>query len=181
MKRTTLFICLFLIALTAANLIVKHFGAQGLWLSSFLLIPFDFILRCIFHETWRGYRLVMNLLLLTICAAIITIVVNAHAIFIAGASVGGFIAAQIGAGIFYQLSLKKRRGLFFKVNVSDIIAICFDSLIFQFIAFASFDWQVTTGQIIVKALGGLMWYFIFFRWLKIQNKIIYGTETKKQN
>jgi hypothetical protein len=30
---------------------------------------------------------------------------------------------------------------------------------------------VTTGQVLVKILGGLLWYWIFFVKLKIQNKL----------
>lgn len=170
--RTGIFIALFLIALTAANLIVKYFGAHGLWISSFILIPFDFVCRCIFHETWKGWKLVVNLFVLTIWAALITIIFNYHAIYIAVASIAGFISAQIGAGIFYQWRLKKKESSWFiKINVSDAIAICFDSVVFQYIAFSFFNWTVMIGQIGIKILGGLLWYAILFKMLNIQKEV----------
>ena len=171
MKKTTLFIALFLIALTAANLIVKYFGAQGLWISSFLLIPFDFICRCIFHETWKGKKLIIYLSLLTLAASFLTTAINSSAINIAAGSVFGFMAAQIGAGIFYQYQLKRNQSWFMKINISDLIAICCDSLVFQFVAFKQFDYAITLGQIAIKFAGGLMWYFILFKVINIQKDL----------
>jgi uncharacterized PurR-regulated membrane protein YhhQ (DUF165 family) len=164
---------LFLLAFIAANLIVKHFGAYGLLFSSFLLIPFDFVCRCIIHERLKGMMLIYTLFILTVLAAIWTVIINSHAINIAAASVCGFVGAQIGAGIFYQYQLhKESKSWFYKVNISDLIAIVFDSIIFQIVAFYSFDIMVTVGQIIIKFLGGLLWYFIIFKKLKLHERVI---------
>ena len=139
-----------------------------LFRSSFLLIPFDFICRCVFHETWTGKVLVVKLTLLTIVSGIITCIINSTAINIALASFCGFMAAQVGAGVFYQLN--KKKSWFFKVNISDLLAIVCDSFVFQLVAFAGIDIYITTGQIIIKFLGGLLWYFILFKKIKIQRK-----------
>jgi len=151
----------FLAAFVAANLIVKHFGQYGLWFSSALLIPFDFVARCVIHEKYKGYKLVLVLFALTLCAAAVTVAFNWNALNIAAASICGFAAAQLGAGAFYQGNIK--RSLFIKVNISDLIAICLDSVIFQIVAFSSFNPTVTLGQIVIKFLGGLFWYFVLFR------------------
>lgn len=158
MQRSNLFILLWLAAFVAANLLVNHFGAYGLWVSSFLLIPFDFVCRCLFHETWTGRRLVMNLTALTILSGCITFLINNGALNIALASFLGFAAAQLGAGIFYQRN--KNKSWFYKVNISDLVAIVFDSVVFQLVGFGTLNIYVTTGQVIIKFLGGLMWYFI---------------------
>jgi uncharacterized PurR-regulated membrane protein YhhQ (DUF165 family) len=168
--KTALLISLYLISIISANLLLKHFGAYGLWVSSFLLIPFDFVVRCVFHETWSSKQLLTRLLLLTLAASFLTFILNQDAKLIAIASVFGFVSAQLGAGIFYQLN--KGKSLFFKVNISDIIAISFDSIVFQFIAFGNISPIVTTGQIVVKFLGGLMWYYILFKKLHIQKYFI---------
>lgn len=162
---------LFIIAFTIANLLVKHFGAPGLWISSALLIPFDFVLRCVIHERFSRRTLFVVLLLLTVCAASITWIINYYAKWIAIASVCGLCAAQTFAGAFYQL-IKYSKNWFFKVNVSDLIAIVFDSIVFQLIAFSTFNIGITAGQIAIKFGGGLFWYYIIFKKLKLHEKFI---------
>lgn len=157
-RNSAIFIPVYLAAFVAANLLVNHFGAYGLWFSSFFLIPFDFVCRCLFHESWQGKRLIINLSCLTILAGCLTFLINNSALYIALASFSGFTAAQISAGIFYQMN--KSKSWFYKVNVSDLIAIVFDSIVFQLVAFSSIAPGVTLGQIVIKFLGGLMWYFI---------------------
>lgn len=160
----------YLISFVGANLVVKHFGAYGLWFSSFFLIPFDFVCRCILHEKWKSFALIRNLFLLTAASGLVTFIINHDALYIAIASISGFTAAQAGAGIFYQYN--KRKSWFFKVNLSDLIAICFDSIVFQLIAFATIAPLITTGQVVIKFAGGLLWYFILFKLIKIQNKLL---------
>lgn len=160
----TKFIIFYLIALIAANLIVKHFGSHGLWFSSAILIPFDFVCRCIFHESWKGIKLVKNLILLTLVSGIITVALNYNALNIALASFAGIVSVQIAAGLFYQRF--KNKSYFFKVNISDLIAIIVDSIVFQYVAFQLIDFNVTGGQILIKIFGGLFWYFIIFKLFK---------------
>lgn len=155
----------YLIAFISANLIVKHFGAHGLWFSSFFLIPFDFVARCVLHETYKGSKLIFLISFLTAAAAVATVVINSDATNIAEGSVVGFIFSQILSGIFYQLTIKK--DTFIKVNGSDAVGIIFDSIVFQLIAFGLIEWQVTAGQILIKILGGFLWYIILFKWLKV--------------
>lgn len=166
-----LIIALFLIAFVSANLIVKHFGVYGLWVSSFLLIPFDFICRCIIHEKLSGFKLLATLFILTMLAATITILINPNSVQIALASIAGFTVAQVTAGVMYQVSLAEKKSYFIKVNVSDLVAIIFDSIVFQWVAFSVINPGVTLGQIGIKFAGGLLWYWIFFKVIKIQNKI----------
>lgn len=167
-----LILFLFLSAFVAANLIVKHFGAQGLLISSFLLIPFDFVCRCLIHEKLSGKRLFLTLSALTLAAAVITYIINRDALNIALGSIAGFTAAQIMAGYFYQ-QVKQSGSWFFKVNISDLIAIVFDSIAFQLVAFSVFSPLVMGGQVIIKFAGGLLWFFIIFKWLKLHNKFLY--------
>lgn len=170
----------FVIAFIAANLIVKHFGPTGLLISSFLLIPFDFVTRCIIHETIKGFVLFMTLLILTIIAAVITLFINGDAINIAIASICGFTIAQIVAGFFYQWRKSAGDSYFVKVNMSDFLAIVFDSVVFQLVAFSVISWQITGGQVLIKFLGGIFWYLIFFRLIKIQKFIEYERRTSNR-
>lgn len=163
-------ISFYLISIIGANLLIKSFGAYALLFNSFFLIPFDFVVRCILHEKYANSNLVVKLFLLTFIACIITYALNKDAEYIAIASILAFTSAQIGAGIFYQLS--KKKSYFFKVNISDLFAICFDSIVFQLYAFDRIQVSIVFWQIVVKFLGGLMWYFILFKYFKIQNKFL---------
>jgi hypothetical protein len=166
--RIKLLIFFYLISIICANLLVQHFGAYALWVSSFILIPFDFVTRCILHEKWKGNELISKLFLLTFLACVFTYAINKEAEDIALASIVGFTSAQVSAGIFYQLN--KGKNFFFKVNISDLIAITFDSIFFQLIAFGCINILVTIGQIAVKFAGGLLWYYILFKRLRIHEK-----------
>jgi uncharacterized PurR-regulated membrane protein YhhQ (DUF165 family) len=151
-------------------LLIQHFGAYALWVSSFFLIPFDFVTRCIFHEKWSGEELVSKMFLITFLACGITYGINKESENIALASVSGFTAAQVISGIVYQLN--RRKHMFLKVNLSDLFAIIFDSIVFQYIAFGSINPYITFGQIAVKFSGGLLWYYILFKRLRIHEKFI---------
>jgi uncharacterized PurR-regulated membrane protein YhhQ (DUF165 family) len=163
-------ISLYLIAFVLANFIILWFGPQGLIFTSLFLIPFDFVIRCMFHEQWKGKELILKLGSLVIGASVITYLINKNSLNIALGSSFGFIAAQIFAGIFYQAFIKE--SYFIKVNGSDFIGIIVDSIVFQIVAFNFIDIKVSAGQIILKVLGGLFWYWVIFKKLKLQNKWI---------
>jgi queuosine precursor transporter len=162
-------ISIYLVAFVLANLIVLYFGSIGLIFTALFLIPFDFVMRCIFHETWKGIELILKLGLIVIVASLITFVINRNAINIAIASSVGFILAQIFAGIFYQFFIKK--SFFIKVNGSDAIGILIDSLAFQLIAFGIINYNILVGQFLLKLIGGLFWYWVIFKKIKLQDKL----------
>ena len=162
-------ISIYLIAFVLANLIVLYFGSIGLIFTALFLIPFDFVMRCIFHETWKGIELILKLGLIVIAASLITFVINRNAINIAIASSVGFILAQIFAGIFYQFFIKK--SFFVKVNGSDAIGILIDSLSFQLIAFGIINYNILVGQFLLKLIGGFFWYWVIFKKIKLQDKL----------
>ena len=162
-------ISIYLIAFVLANLIVLYFGSIGLIFTALFLIPFDFVMRCIFHETWKGIELILKLGLIVIVASLITFVINRNAINIAIASSVGFILAQIFAGIFYQFFIKK--SFFVKVNGSDAIGILIDSLAFQLIAFGIINYNILVGQFLLKLIGGFFWYWVIFKKIKLQDKL----------
>ena len=162
-------ISIYLIAFVLANLIVLYFGSIGLIFTALFLIPFDFVMRCIFHETWKGIELILKLGLIVIAASLITFVINRNAINIAIASSVGFILAQIFAGIFYQFFIKK--SFFVKVNGSDAIGILIDSVAFQLIAFGIINYNILVGQFLLKLIGGFFWYWVIFKKIKLQDKL----------
>jgi queuosine precursor transporter len=161
-------ISIYLVAFILANFIVLHFGANGLIFTALFLIPFDFVMRCLFHETWQGKELIIKLGSLVIIASVITFFINQNALNIALGSSAGFIAAQLAAGVFYQLVIKK--SYFVKVNGSDAVGILMDSIFFQLVAFGEISMLVLASQFILKITGGLFWYWIIFVKLKLQEK-----------
>jgi len=161
-------ISLYLLAFVLANFIVLWFGPKGLIFTSLFLIPFDFVIRCMFHEQWKGKELILKLGSLVIFASLITYLINKNSLNIALGSSFGFIFAQIFAGIFYQSFIKK--SYFIKVNGSDFIGIIVDSIVFQLIAFNFVDIKISGGQILLKVLGGLFWYWVIFKKFKLQER-----------
>lgn len=156
----------YLIVMVIANIIVKEIGPTGLWISSFLLIPFDFVIRSILHERWTGKNLFKRLSLLILAAGFLTYLINSSAQNIAIASFVAFMLAQAAASIFYQIHQSKK--YFYKVNGSDFLAIIVDSIAFQFIAFGEPEIYIIAGQVIIKFIGGLMWYYIIFNLLNFK-------------
>lgn len=161
-------ISIYLLAFVLSNYIVLWFGSTGLIFTALFLIPFDFVMRCLFHETWKGVELVVKMGLLVSLAGVITYAINSDTKTIAAASVCGFVGAQILAGTFYQLTI--RRSYFVKVNGSDAVGIMFDSIVFQLIAFGVIDWKIFTSQFVLKIVGGLFWYWIIFVKYKLHEK-----------
>jgi uncharacterized PurR-regulated membrane protein YhhQ (DUF165 family) len=168
--KTIIKIIIYLSAFVFANFIVLWFGKYGLIFTALFLIPFDFVMRCLFHEQWKGIELITKLGSVVLIASLLTYIINIEAKNIAIASSIGFISAQIVAGIFYQLTIKK--SYFIKVNGSDFFGIIADSIIFQIIAFSSINYDITISQTILKIIGGLFWYWLFFVKLKLQEKWI---------
>lgn len=158
-------ISLYILVLILSNYIVFYFGQIGLIITASLLIPFDFVIRCYFHEKWKGKKLIRNLSLLIFVASTLTFLTNQETLNISLASMIGFISAQITAGITYQMLIKKN--YLYKVNCSDLVGIMFDSLIFQYIAFGVINPYISISQIFFKFFGGLFWYWIIFVKIKL--------------
>lgn len=161
-------ISLYLLAFVLSNLVVLWYGRTGLLVTALLLIPFDFVMRCTFHEQWKGAELLLKLGTLVAVAGCISFLINVNTKSIAVASVGGFFIAQFVAGVFYQLCIN--RSYFIKVNGSDALGILADSIVFQILAFGSLDYFTTISQFALKIVGGLFWYWVIFVKLKLQDK-----------
>ena len=161
-------ISIYLAALVAANFIVFEYGKTGLIFTAIFLIPFDFVLRAWFHESWKGKQLFARMCVLIATAGVVTYAFNPDTKTIALASMGAFILAQASASIFYQAFIK--RGLFLKVNGSDLVGIAIDSLIFQELAFGAIDFQISLSQTLLKFVGGLFWFWVIFKRLKLHER-----------
>lgn len=161
-------ISLYLLAFILANFLVIWFNQLGLIITALIIIPFDFVMRCSFHEDWKGAELIVKLGSLVIVASLITYLINSEYQNIALGSMLGFMSAQIVSGILYQLLI--RRSYFIKVNGSDAIGILIDSIIFQLTAFSVIVPEITISQFLLKIIGGMFWYWIIFVKFKLQKK-----------
>lgn len=151
----------YLAAIVLSNFIVHWMGKDGLIFTAMFLIPFDFVMRCYFHEKWNGKELILKLGTLTILGSALTFAMNQETSSIAIGSAMSFFAAQIMAGLFYRINL--HRSYFVKINGSDLVAIIVDSLIFQVIAFQEVSEDIFFAQVFLKFIGGLFWYTLLFR------------------
>jgi len=69
-------ISIYLLAFVLSNFIVLWFGPTGLIFTALFLIPFDFVMRCIFHETWKGIELILKMSLLVLVAGFTSYLIN---------------------------------------------------------------------------------------------------------
>ncbi len=159
-NRLALKISVYVGVLILANYLVFWFGPNGLLISSALLIPFDFVIRCDLHERWTGRALFKRLAALVLLASTLTFAINPESASIAAGSALAFIGAQGAASLFYQITI--RSSFFVKVNGSDLVGILIDSILFQAVAFGVISWTVTGTQVGLKMAGGLFWYYIIF-------------------
>ncbi len=153
-------------AIVLANYTVFWIGEWGLVITAIFLIPFDFVIRAVLHERWKAGALWSRLLGIISLGAVITYTINHETASIAIGSATAFISAGIAASLFYQTFLSHR--FFLKVNGSDLVAIIVDSYIFQYITFNDISFQVMGSQVGMKAIGGFLWYWVFFERIKIQ-------------
>jgi hypothetical protein len=161
-------IIIYLLAIILSNYIAYCLGQNGLIITAFILIPFDYIIRTIFQEKWKGKNLIIRIIILIFLGGLITFIINYNTINIAIGSLSAFIIANILASIFYQLNIKKK--YIYKVNISDFIAIIADSFIFQYLAFNNISLKIMISQISIKIIGGLFWYWLLFKKYKLQDK-----------
>ena len=67
-----IYIAMFVIA----NFLVLNFGKTGILIASSIFIPFDFVMRCYFQETWKGKDLVLRMGGLILIASVISYFMN---------------------------------------------------------------------------------------------------------
>ena len=162
--KINIYVVIYLIAIVSANLIVNYFGPSAAIYCEFLFIGLDLSLRDHIHDKWQGDF--SKLWGLISAGSLITIAINIEAIEIAIASAVAFSAAFAADSLLYQL-LRKHNYLF-KCNISNVAGSAADSFIFPIMAFGYFPgihW-IILGQFAAKILGGLIFSFIIYKWIK---------------
>lgn len=156
MNRVSILIsCVYIAAITTANLLVAEYGPAVTIINAFALIGLDLALRDYLHDAWQTRRATkMSALILT--AGIISYAANPAAGRIALASL---IAFTIAAGADWLVYHHLRDHHWFKrANASNTVGAAIDSIAFPILAFG---WPpliaIILGQFVAKALGGLVW------------------------
>lgn len=167
---TAIIIFIYLAAAVGANLTVTAFGEHGAYLTAFLIIPLDLIIRDILHEKWSEKIWLRMGLLIATGSALSAIVVWDSRI-VAVASFAAFAAGGLTNTFAYQKLISKPRLL--KMNASNLPAAFIDSIVFAGILF-EFDGAFIVAQTAIKFVGGIMWSII---WVHIRAKLLTNEST----
>jgi uncharacterized PurR-regulated membrane protein YhhQ (DUF165 family) len=153
---TTFAVAAYIIAMTAANLLVAEFGRVVVPLNAFLLIGLDLALRDWLHVRLRPWQMAAVI----VVGGFVTLAANPAASHIALASATAFIAAaSIDWGVFSAARGSWQR----RANLSNVAGAAVDSLVFPLIAFGGLDPLTVGGMFAAKVAGGAMWAWMLSR------------------
>ena len=157
-------VLIYLVAITAANLIILQFGPVATIPVAFTLIGLDLVLRDKLHDAWRGNHLFLKMLALIVAGGGISYLINSGAAQIALASAIAFSGAMVVNALVYSMLIDRKWMI--RSNGSNMPAAMVDSILFPTIAFGMFMPHIVLGQFAAKVLGGLFWSWIVKRWTR---------------
>lgn len=169
LRRTSIYVCIYLGAIVAANWSVLMWGPAASILNAFLLVGLDLATRDALHEAWgdgEGKRWVLpcNMALLIATGGLLSWLLNRDAGRVAVASFVAFSAAGVADTLVYQGL--RRAPYITRANGSNVAAGLVDSLVFPFLAFGAFLPGVALGQWAAKVCGGALWAWLIGWWRK---------------
>jgi len=157
-KKLTAYAAAYIAAITAANLLVAHYGPAISVANAFALIGVDLALRDLIDDELRGKRWPM--LTIILAAGAISYALNPAAGRIAAASVAAFILASTADWAVYR-ALRGRAAWSDRANASNTVGAAVDSAIFPLLAFGWPPlWIVMIGQFAAKVGGGAVFVLI---------------------
>lgn len=161
-------VSLYLLVAIGSNLLINALGPSYLWLTAFILIPFDLTTRDLLHEAWNGRNLKFKMFLLITSGSILTYAVNSSALMIAVASSMAFlISGIIDTAVYEALKTKDR---LVKMTASNVGSSITDSLIFPIVAFGVIDVSLFASQSISKSTGGFLWSLLLVKLINLRSK-----------
>lgn len=149
-------ISVYLLSMTAANLLVAQFGPVISPILAFFLIGLDLTLRDVLHVRLKASFMIG----LILCAGCLTLMLNSTAGMVAVASASAFtLAALTDWAVFCKVegSWLKRS------NASNVAGAAVDSIVFPTIAFGALMPHIVATQFIAKVAGGTVWSWILRR------------------
>lgn len=150
-------IALYILSMTAANLLVAQFGPAISPILAFFLIGLDLSLRDYLHERMRA----MQMLAMIVAGGALTYLLNPAAGLIAVASASAFTAAALTDwAVFVKVPGSWMR----RANSSNVAGAVVDSLVFPTIAFGALMPHIVAMQFVAKVAGGAIWAFLLNRY-----------------
>lgn len=162
------YVCMYLVAVIAANLSVAYFGPGSTIVNAFLFIGLDLTSRDKLHDTWHGKGLWWKMALLIGTGSIFSWLLNRNAGQIALASFVAFMVASIIDTVAY--TFLRNRAWMIRANGSNVFSAAADSIIFPTIAFGGFLPWIVLGQFAAKVFGGFIWSWIIQFYSKLSRK-----------
>lgn len=146
-------IALYILSMTAANLLVAQFGPVISPVLAFFLIGLDLSLRDWLHVRMKALHMIGLILI----AGALTFALNPAAGIIAVASASAFtLAALIDWAVFVKVPGSWMR----RANASNVAGAAVDSLVFPTIAFGALMPHIVVMQFFAKIAGGAIWAFL---------------------
>ena len=155
-KEPIIAILIYAAAMTAANLIISHFGPWVSPINAFVLIGLDLALRDWLHVQLRAWQ--MGVLIAS--TGLLTYALNPAAGMIAVASSVAFTAAALADWATFT---RLRGSWLFKANGSNAAGAAVDSLIFPTLAFGALMPHIVVLQFVAKVAGGAIWAALLAR------------------
>jgi hypothetical protein len=144
-------VCIYILAMVAANLIVWWLGPWVSPINAFFLIGLDLTMRDVLHEQLQRAQLAAVIAV----GGIVTLLINPAAARIAIASAVAFMLAAISDWIVY--AWLRRRPWLVRSNGSNIAGAAIDSVAFPTLAFGVFLPEIIALQFLAKVGGGAVW------------------------
>jgi uncharacterized PurR-regulated membrane protein YhhQ (DUF165 family) len=153
---TVFAVAAYILAMTAANLLVAEFGRAVVPLNAFLLIGLDLALRDWLHFRLRPWQMAAVI----VAGGIVTLAANPAAAHIALASASAFVlAASVDWLVFSNTGGTWQR----RANTSNVAGAAVDSLVFPLLAFGGLDPWTVGGMFLAKVCGGAVWAWLLSR------------------
>ncbi len=155
-----MYVLTYLVAIVISNLSVAYFGPPSVIVNAFLFIGLDLTVRDSLHDLWHTH-MKRNMGLLILSGSILSFLVNHASLRIAVASFIAFGVSEFVKTLLYHIMRARRR--MDRVNVANVGASSFDSILFPTIAFGVFIPYAIIGQFIAKIVGGYLWTIVLNR------------------
>lgn len=156
-------VALFLVAITAANIISAHYGPEASIYNAFALIGLTLVIRDQLHDEWSERRL-PKMLALIVAGSVLAYLVSPDAGRIGMASGVAFLCAESVDALVYHAV--RRWDWVERSNFSNLFGAAVDSIVFPTLAFGGLMWGITLGQFTAKVAGALLFTLLMSRTLK---------------
>ena len=155
--KVKLLVLSYLFAAVASNLAVTSYGLIALYLTGFVLIPFDLVARDGLHEMWHHKHLKLKMAALVGSGSVLSCIANWGSLKVSVASFLSFAVAGTIDTVAY--ALLEGRPKLVKINGSNIFSSFADSATFITLVFGWSGRNVLT-QSTIKFCGGFVWSLV---------------------